>query len=176
MRLGPVQVEGIFRHRRRDQRRQQHADCRQHHRRRQHGANGLEAGFQPAIEQDQRQRHRADQVSGMDVIETQPARSGFAGNHADEQEEQQQRRAEAKREQAGQDAGHDENGAEKIAMLTESSDAMRLRGRKYLQMHAYRRHPATPNTFCQIPAAICRLYFSAMALSGRWARNRWRMK
>jgi hypothetical protein len=36
-----------------------------------------------------------------------------------------------------------------MAMLTESSDAMRLRGEKYVQVHAYRRHPVRPNDFCR---------------------------
>ena len=39
--LGPVQIERIFGDRRRDQRGDQHADRRQHHRRRQHGADAL---------------------------------------------------------------------------------------------------------------------------------------
>jgi hypothetical protein len=49
----------------------------------------------------------------MDVVKPQSARARFAGHHADKQEEQQQWRAEAKRKQAGQDAGHNQNCAEK---------------------------------------------------------------
>jgi hypothetical protein len=88
-RLGPVQVERIFGDRCCDQRGHQHADRRQHHRRRQHGANALEPGLQAAIEQDQGQRHRSHQISGADVIEPQLARAGIAGQHPDEQKHQQ---------------------------------------------------------------------------------------
>ncbi len=56
-RLDPVQVEGIFGDRRGDQRGEQHADRRQHHRWRKHRADALKPCLQPAIEQDQRQRH-----------------------------------------------------------------------------------------------------------------------
>src|SRR6266850_265097 len=65
------------------------------------------------IEQDQRQRHRADQIGGADVVEPQLPRAGVAGQHADEQEHQQQWRAEAQREQARQNAGHHQSRAEK---------------------------------------------------------------
>ena len=112
-RLGPVQIERVFGDRRGDQRGHQHADRRQHHRRRQHRANALKPGLQAAIEQDQGQRHRAHQIGGADVVEPQLAGTGIAGQHADEQEHQQQRRAEAQREQARQNAGHHQNGAKK---------------------------------------------------------------
>ena len=112
-RLGPVQVEDIFGYGSGDQRRHQHADRRQRHRRRQHRPNTLKPGFQPAIEQDQRQRHRSHQIGGADVVEAQLARAGIAGQHADEQKHQQQWRAEAQREQAGENAGHDQHRAQK---------------------------------------------------------------
>jgi len=86
---------------------------RQHHRRRQHGADALKPGFQAAVEQDQRQRHRPHQIGGADVVELQPAGAGIARQHADQQEYQQQRRAEPQREQARQDSGHHQNRAEK---------------------------------------------------------------
>jgi len=112
-RFGPVQIEHIFGDRRGDQGRQQHADRRQHHRRRQHRADALKPRSQAAIEQDQRQRHRAHQIGGAHVVEPQLARAGIAGQHADHQKHQQQRRAEAQRQQARQDARHDKRGAEK---------------------------------------------------------------
>ena len=112
-RLGPVQIEHISGDRRGDHRGQQHADRRQRHRRRQHRADGLKPRPQAAIEQDQRQRHRAHQIGGADVVEAQLAGTGIAGQHADQEKHQQQRRAEAQRQQARQDAGHHQNGAEK---------------------------------------------------------------
>jgi len=42
----------------------------------------------------------------VDVIELELARTGIAGQHADDQEHQQQRRAKTQRKQARQDAGH----------------------------------------------------------------------
>ena len=90
-RLGPVQIERIFGGRRRDQRGNQHADGRQHHRWRQHGADALKLGPQAAVEQDQRQRHRAHQIGGAHVVEAELARPGIARQHADQQEHQQQR-------------------------------------------------------------------------------------
>ncbi len=75
-RFGPVQVERIFGNGRGDQRRQQHADGGQHHRRRQHRMDALKSRFQPAVEQDQRQRHRSDQIGGADVVEPDLAGAG----------------------------------------------------------------------------------------------------
>ena len=112
-RLGPVQIERIFGGRRGDQRGDQHADGRQHHRWRQHGTDALKLGPQAAVEQDQRQRHRSHQIGGADVIEAELARPGIARQHADQEEHQQQRRPEAQREQARQDARHHQNGAQK---------------------------------------------------------------
>ena len=112
-RFGPVQVERVSGDRCGDQRGQQHAHGRQHHRRRQHRADALKPRPQAAIEQDQRQRHRSHEIGGAHVVETQPARAGIAGRHADEQEHQQQRRAETQRQQARQDAGHHQNRAQK---------------------------------------------------------------
>ena len=112
-RFGPVQVERIFGDGCGDQRRQQHADRRQHHRGRQHRADALKPRSQAAIEQDQRQRHRSHQIGGAHIVEPQVAGAGIAGQHADHQKHQQQRRAEAQRQQARQNAGHHQHRAEK---------------------------------------------------------------
>src|SRR6185437_5868423 len=53
------------------------------------------------------------EVGGADVVEAELARASIAGDHADHQKHQQQGRAEAQRQQARQDAGHDQNRAEK---------------------------------------------------------------
>jgi hypothetical protein len=151
-RFGPVQIEHIFRDRCGDQRRQQHADRGQRHRGRQHRANALKPRSQAAVEQDQRQRHRAHQIGGAHVVEPQLARAGIAGQHADEQEHQQQRRAEAQRQQARQNAGHHQNRAEKngyadrIERGHELSQSLQVLG-KILQLHPYRRHSSTPTHF-----------------------------
>jgi hypothetical protein len=112
-RFGPVQVEHVFGDGSGDQRRHQHANCRQRHRRRQHRADALKPRLQPAIEQDQRQCHRSHQIGGADIVESKLAGAGIAGQHADEQKHQQQRRAEAQREQAGENAGHHQHRTEK---------------------------------------------------------------
>ena len=111
-RLRPVQIERIFGSRRRDQGGNQHPDGRQHHRWREHGSDALKLGPQAAVEQDQRQRHRAHQKGRAHVVEVDLARAGVARQHADHQEHQQQGCAEAQREQARQDSGHHQNGAE----------------------------------------------------------------
>ncbi len=110
-RFHPIEAEQEPRRRRGQRGREQDADGGEPERRRNHAAEGREPGAQAAVEQDQRQRHRTDQIGGVHVVETQSAGSGFAGEHADEQEEQQQGRAEAQREQARQNTGHHQNGA-----------------------------------------------------------------
>ena len=106
--LGPAEPEHEHRRRRRQRRRHQHADGRQQARRPDHVAEGLVAGAQPAVEQDQRQRHRSDGVGEPHVVEPDAERPGLARQHADQEEDQQQRRAEAQRHQARQDAGQDQ--------------------------------------------------------------------
>ena len=71
-----------------------------------------EARAQAAVEQDQRQRDRADGVGGRDVVEHDAAGAALARQHADDEEHQQQRRAEAQRDQARQNAGQDQQAAE----------------------------------------------------------------
>ena len=90
----------------------EHADGREHHGGREHGADAGKARLQAAVEQDQGQRHRADQIGRADVVELELAGTRITRQHADREEDQQQRRAEAQREQARQDTGHDEDGAE----------------------------------------------------------------
>ena len=90
----------------------EHADGRQRERRRQHAAEAGKARTQAAVEQDQRQRDRADQVGGADIVELEAAGPALAGQHADDQEHQQQRRAEAQRDQTRQDAGEHQQAAE----------------------------------------------------------------
>ena len=111
-RLGPVEVERVARDRRGDERGEQHADGGEHDRRRKHGADMLKARAQAAVEQDQGERDRADQIGRAHVVELQPAGSGIARQHADDEEHQQQRRAEPQRQQTGEDAGHDERGTQ----------------------------------------------------------------
>ena len=109
--FGPAEVERIFRDRRGDERGHQHPHGGERHRGRQHGAVALEARAQAAIEQDQRQRDRADQIGGTDVLEFDMTGAGITREHADDEEHQQQRRAEAQGQQARQDAGHDQDRA-----------------------------------------------------------------
>ena len=107
-RLGPAEPERKHRRRRGQRGSHQHADGRQQARRADHVAEGLVAGAQTAVEQDQRQRHRSDGVGEPHVVEPDAERPRLARQHADQQEHQQQRRAEAQRHQARQDAGQDQ--------------------------------------------------------------------
>jgi hypothetical protein len=110
-RLGPVEIERIARDRRGDHGGQEHAGGRQHHRRREHAADIGKARAQAAVEQDQRERHGADQIGGSVIVEHDMSGSVLAREHADHQEHEQQRRAEAQRKQARQDARQHEHGA-----------------------------------------------------------------
>ena len=139
-RFGPVEVERIARDRRSDDSGQQHADRGEHHRGRKHGADVLEARAQAAVEQDQRQCDRADEIGAAHVVELQPAGSGIARQHADDEEHQQQGGAEAQREQAREDARHDEHGTQqdRDTDLVERSHAKITE--KTLPFHPYRRY------------------------------------
>ena len=79
---------------------------------REHAAECLQAGAQAAVEQDQRQRHRADGISHLHVIELDAARPRLPCQHADKEEDEQQRRAEPQRDQARHDAGDHQQRAE----------------------------------------------------------------
>ena len=65
-------------------------------------------GLQAAFEQDDRERHAADQVGRGEVVVGDAARAVLAGQHAKHQEDQQHRRAEATGEEAGECARHTE--------------------------------------------------------------------
>ena len=80
-----------------------------------HAAEGRKARAQAAVEQDQRERDRADQVGRAHVVELDAARPGLARQHAEDEEHQQQRRAEAQRDEARQDARQHEQRAEQNA-------------------------------------------------------------
>ena len=71
---------------------------------REHAAKGRKARAQAAVEQDQGERDRADEIGGADVVELEAAGPGFAREHAEDEEYQQQRRAKAQRHQARQNA------------------------------------------------------------------------
>ncbi len=111
-RFHPIEAEQVMRRRRGQRRREQDADGREHEGRRDDAAEGRKPRAQAAVEQDQRQRHRADQVGRVDVIERDPAGTGFAGEHADQEEHQQQRRTEPQGDEARQDAGQHQQCAE----------------------------------------------------------------
>ena len=114
-RLGPAHVEQVFGDRGGDRRREQDTDGRERGRRRQHAAKGGKPRAQAAVEQDQRQRDRADHVGRAHVVELDAARPPFAREHPDDQEHEQQRRAEAHRHQARHDAGQDQESAQQNA-------------------------------------------------------------
>ena len=79
---------------------------------REHVAECRKPRAQAAVEQDQAERHGADGIGQPHVVELDAADAGFAGQHADQEEDQQQRRAEAQRDQARHDAGQHQHGAE----------------------------------------------------------------
>ncbi len=153
-RLRPVEVERPFGERRRDQRGQEHADGREHHGGREHGADAGKARPQAAVEQDQRQRHRADQIGGADVVELELPGTGIARQHADHEEDEQQGRAEAQRKQARQDTGHHQDGAEQYGEADRVEGGHPPSGYKSLELHPYRRGIGAPTHFLPL-AAIC---------------------
>ena len=113
--LAPAHVEQVLGDRSGQPRRDHDADGRQRGRGRQHAAEGRQPGTQAAVEQDQGQRDRADQIGHPHVVELDAARSGLAREHADDQEHQQQRGPETGRNQTGHDAGQDQQRTEQNA-------------------------------------------------------------
>ena len=85
-RFHPVEAEQEMRDRRRQCGGEQDADGGEHEGRRDHAAERREPRAQTAVEQDQRQRHRTDQIGRVDVVELHAAGTGFAGEHADQRE------------------------------------------------------------------------------------------
>ena len=85
-----------------DQRRQQHAQRRQHHRRGAGGAEVPDARLEAAVEQDDRQRQRADEVGNRAAVELDAEQPVLAGEQAEGEEHQQQRRPGAPGGEAGQ--------------------------------------------------------------------------
>ena len=63
----------------------------------QHGKMRLE----PAIEQDRREAHAADQVGGIKVVERDAAQSVLASQHAEHEEHQKDRGPDAARDKTG---------------------------------------------------------------------------
>ena len=93
-------------------RRDHHADGRQQRRRAEHQPERRDPRAQAAVEQDQRQGDRADEVGEAEVGEADAERAVLAGDHADHEEDEQQRSAEPRRQQAGQDPDQHQGGAE----------------------------------------------------------------
>ena len=108
-RFDPAHAQRVFRNRRGDRRGEHDANGRKRHRWRQHRADMLETGPQAAVEQNQRQRHRASEISGAHIVELDAAGTLFPRQNTEQQEDQQQGCAESQRHQARQDAGHDEH-------------------------------------------------------------------
>ena len=81
-------------------------------RRPEHAAEDREPRPQAAVEEDDRERDRADEVGDRVVVEGDAARPVLAGEHADDEEDEEQRRPEARRDQAREDAEHDQRRAD----------------------------------------------------------------
>ena len=91
-------------------RRDDDAERRQQQGRREHAAERLAPRAQAAVEQDHRERERAEPVGQLVVVEADAAGSVDAGEHADHEEHEQQRRAETARDQARADARQHQRG------------------------------------------------------------------
>ena len=92
-----------------DQRRQQRAEGRQRGGRAQHRPDLAPAGGQPALEQDQDQRHGAQRPRQLGVVEFDPADPFRAGQHAEAEEEQQARDPHPVGEQGTRDPGGEQD-------------------------------------------------------------------
>ena len=151
-RLDPVEPERISGDRRGDQCGQQHANGRQHHRGRQHRADALKPGPQAAIEQDQCQRDRPDQIGGTNVVEPippgpySPASMPISRNTSNS--------GAPKRSASRLDRipAITRTAPRRMAMLTESSDVMRF-------------HTASENT------CICILIVATVRRQGHFCRT-----
>ncbi len=58
----------------------------------------------PAIEQDRRERHAADQVGGIEVVERDAAWTVLASQHSDHEKDQKDRRSHSARGKTGENA------------------------------------------------------------------------
>ncbi len=85
--FGPAQSEGKLGERGRQHRAEQDADRGERERRGEHAAKCGKARAQTAVEQDQGQRNRTDEVGGAHVVEL-DAEPHVARGHADQQEDQ----------------------------------------------------------------------------------------
>ena len=97
-------VENQARNRTGQRRRQEYAHRRENDRWRRSAAQDRKLGSQAAVEKDDGECKRADEVGGAVIVERDVARAVLARQHSDHQEDQKQRSAEACRDQARQDA------------------------------------------------------------------------
>jgi hypothetical protein len=84
-RFGQAQAQRPRRRRRGQRSGDEHAHGRQHPGRPDHVAEDLEPGSQAAVEQDEPERHRADGVGNLHVVELDAEWAGLAGRHSDDQ-------------------------------------------------------------------------------------------
>ena len=100
----PAEPERVAGKRGREHRTDQHADRCQGQGGPEHAAKGRKARAQAAVEQDERERHRSNQIGRAHVVKLDP-KAALAGRHAEDEKDEQQRRPEAQRDEARQDAG-----------------------------------------------------------------------
>ena len=98
------------------------ADGRQQQRRPGGRAEVSELGAQPAVEQDDGERHGADGVGGEIVLEEDAARAVLAEEDAQAQERQQQRRPDPGRDQTDEDAEEQKERSQQDQMIGELHD------------------------------------------------------
>ncbi len=95
-----------------DERRgQKHAQGRKHDGWRRRHAKTLDAGADPAVEEDDGERDAADEIGGLGILELNAADAVLAGGQSDAQENEQQRRPDPKRDQAGEGRDDEESRA-----------------------------------------------------------------
>ena len=100
------------------------ADGRQQQRRPGGRAEVAELGAQPAIEQDDGERHAADGVGGEIILEEDAARAVLAEEDAEAQERQQQRRPDPGRDQTDEDAEEQQERSQQDQMIGELHDVL----------------------------------------------------
>jgi hypothetical protein len=99
-------------------------DRGQQERRLPHRPDRVHAGLQPAVEEDEGERQRADRVRGGEVVEVDPADAVFAGEHADAEKDDEHRQPEACGQLAGDGADHQQHGAEQDQAIDQEHRAL----------------------------------------------------
>ena len=106
------------------------AEGGEHGSRAQAAAETFGAGIEPAVQQDDGERHTADRIGNAAIVEDDTPGTVLAGQHADRQKHQQQRHADSVRERAGEDGQQQQHGTGKDELVDKIHDEVRVKLRR----------------------------------------------